>query len=194
MRCLTLSDSSSSSLWRQAARDDFFNAEAGSEGSRDVDCVLSSGEVLQLLEEKGLSLAAVGGSEPDREPDFSGLSDDGTQLCYASPGGSGGHAEYVFRAAVRHQRKVRTQLLPVLEPGASSAWARVRLALIHSKAVWRRDLTRSCPPFPRAPQAAELFGIELASPLEWKAGRNADIAELILERDGQTLLKCAAAP
>ena len=53
---------------------------------------------------------------------------------------------------------------------------------------------RSWPPFPRAPQAAELFGIELASPLEWKAGRNADIAELILERDGQTLLKCAAAP
>lgn len=29
----------------EAARDDFFNASAGSEGTRDVDCVLSAGEV-----------------------------------------------------------------------------------------------------------------------------------------------------
>ena len=42
--------------------------------------------------------------------------------------------------------------------------------------------------------AMELFGIDVgASALEWKTGRNQDIAELVLERDVQVLLRFARA-
>ena len=37
----------------EAARDDFFNPAAGDSGCRDVDCVLSSGELLEMLEARG---------------------------------------------------------------------------------------------------------------------------------------------
>ena len=92
----------------EAARDDFFNPNAGASGCRDVDCVLSSGEVLQLLEQKGIAdLAAVAGCEPDVEPPLSGLvpgapSEGGApSFAYAAPGASGGAAEFVFRAAAK---------------------------------------------------------------------------------------------
>jgi iron only hydrogenase large subunit-like protein len=90
----------------EAARDDFFNPSAGPSGTRDVDCVLSSGEVLQLLEQRGCAtLAAAPECQPDTEPPYSALlpgSDGGTRgFRYASPGASGGCADYVFRHAAK---------------------------------------------------------------------------------------------
>ncbi|KAL1511720.1 hypothetical protein AB1Y20_005008 [Prymnesium parvum] len=124
----------------EASRDDFFNGAAGEHGARDVDCVLSAGEVVQLIEEKAGALALVDGCEPDRQPDLSGLSEDGALFTYAAPGGAGGYAEFVFRAA-----------------------------------------------------AAELFGVQELGPLQWKAGRNADVAELTLEQNGVAVLRFARA-
>lgn len=94
----------------EASRDDFFNPSAGPNGTRDVDCVLSSAELLTLLESRGCqSLSAVPGCDPDVVPPYSGLSwsadaNDGGGVAgftYAAPGASGGTAEFVFRVAAK---------------------------------------------------------------------------------------------
>ena len=84
----------------EASRDDFFNPEAGAEGTRDVDCVLSSGEVVKLLEERGETLQATEAAtlEDAYDTGLCGLSASG-RVTYSAPGGSGGMAEHVFRAA-----------------------------------------------------------------------------------------------
>jgi iron only hydrogenase large subunit-like protein len=122
----------------EAARDDFFNPDAGSSGSRDVDCVLSTGEIVQLLEDKGLgSLAESADAPADAAPPLSGLTESGASLALASPGASGGAAEYVYRVAAR-----------------------------------------------------ELFGVELPpGPLPWVQGKNADLHELTLSHEGETVLR-----
>ena len=83
-------------------------AEAG--GARDVDCVISSAEVLTLLDERRVSLADVAAAPPDADPPLSGLSlggggdasgSGGPLLTYAAAGASGGHADFVFRHAAR---------------------------------------------------------------------------------------------
>ena len=69
----------------EASRDEFFNPDAGSEGTRDVDCVLSSAELLSLVDSRGVSsLAEVPGCEPDLDPPLSGLLLAGTH----APGGA----------------------------------------------------------------------------------------------------------
>ena len=83
-------------------------AEAG--GARDVDCVISSAEVLTLLDERQVALADVAAAPPDADPPLSGLSlggggdasgSGGPLLTYAAAGASGGHADFVFRHAAR---------------------------------------------------------------------------------------------
>jgi len=106
----------------EAARDDFFNPAAGPSGCRDVDCVLSSAEVLELLEARGHeSLAAVPALEPDVEPPFSALAAGGGSFTYAAPGASGGHADFVFRHAAR-------ELFGVSLPAGPLAWVAGRNA------------------------------------------------------------------
>nr|XP_035122268.1 cytosolic iron-sulfur assembly component 3 [Callithrix jacchus] len=78
----------------EASRPDFFNQ---AHQTRDVDCVLTTGEVLTLLEEEGVSL-------PDLEPVpldslCSGASAD--EPTSHRGGGSGGYLEHVFRHAAQ---------------------------------------------------------------------------------------------
>ncbi|NWW41872.1 NARFL factor, partial [Panurus biarmicus] len=66
----------------EASRPDFFNQEYQ---TRDVDCVITTGEVLKLLEQEGVSLADV-----DPAP-LDSIGHGG--------GGSGGYLEHIFRHA-----------------------------------------------------------------------------------------------
>ncbi|XP_076998400.1 cytosolic iron-sulfur assembly component 3 isoform X1 [Tamandua tetradactyla] len=78
----------------EASRPDFFNQE---HQTRDVDCVLTTGEVSRLLEEEGVSL-------PDLEPvplDALPSSVSAAEPTSHQGGGSGGYLEHVFRHAAR---------------------------------------------------------------------------------------------
>lgn len=81
----------------EASRDDFFDAAVGEHGSRDVDCVLASTEIVALLDEKAVTLDQLAPVEADVLPPFSSASEP--RVCVAAPGASGGGAEYVFRRA-----------------------------------------------------------------------------------------------
>ncbi|XP_028914478.1 cytosolic iron-sulfur assembly component 3 [Ornithorhynchus anatinus] len=78
----------------EASRPDFFDRECQ---TRDVDCVITTGEVVRLLEQEGVSLPDLDpapldptfGSGPDQEP----IGHRG--------GGAGGYLEHVFRHAAR---------------------------------------------------------------------------------------------
>ncbi|XP_020032656.1 cytosolic iron-sulfur assembly component 3 [Castor canadensis] len=80
----------------EASRPDFFNQKYQ---TRDVDCVLTTGEVFRLLEEEGVSLS-------DLEPaPLDGLSSSGS-VSVEEPtshrgGGSGGYLEHVFQHAAQ---------------------------------------------------------------------------------------------
>ena len=88
----------------EASRDDFFNSAAGPHGSRDVDCVLSSAELLQMATESGLESVGAAPLAPPDDGQLSSLvpaADGGFALAYATAGASGGHADFIFRAAAR---------------------------------------------------------------------------------------------
>ncbi|XP_029413597.1 cytosolic iron-sulfur assembly component 3 isoform X2 [Nannospalax galili] len=78
----------------EASRPDFFNQEYQ---TRDVDCVLTTGEVFRLLEEEGVLL-----SELEPVP-LDGLSSSisAEELTSHRGGGSGGYLEHVFRHAAQ---------------------------------------------------------------------------------------------
>ncbi|KAM5227517.1 cytosolic iron-sulfur assembly component 3 isoform 2-T2 [Ctenodactylus gundi] len=84
----------------EASRPDFFNQEYQ---TRDVDCVLTTGEICQLLEAEGLLLSelepapldSLSSSRPTEEP----TSHRG--------GGSGGYLEHVFRHAAQELFGIR---------------------------------------------------------------------------------------
>uniref|UniRef100_A0A2I3HF31 Cytosolic iron-sulfur assembly component 3 n=1 Tax=Nomascus leucogenys TaxID=61853 RepID=A0A2I3HF31_NOMLE len=77
----------------EASRPDFFNQE---HQTRDVDCVLTTGEVLRLLEEEGVSLPDLLTSPSGQ---YSGASAE--EPTSHRGGGSGGYLEHVFRHAAR---------------------------------------------------------------------------------------------
>ncbi|NXS32449.1 NARFL factor, partial [Pomatostomus ruficeps] len=77
----------------EASRPDFFNQE---HQTRDVDCVITTGEVLKLLEEEGVSLPDVDPSPLDNV--FGGGTEE---LRGHRGGGSGGYLEHIFRHAAR---------------------------------------------------------------------------------------------
>ncbi|XP_055991171.1 cytosolic iron-sulfur assembly component 3 [Sorex fumeus] len=78
----------------EASRPDFFRPE---QQSREVDCVITTGEVVRLLEEEGVSLSTL---EP--APLDSVCDDPGAQeITSHRGGGSGGYLEHVFRYAAR---------------------------------------------------------------------------------------------
>nr|BAC31620.1 unnamed protein product [Mus musculus] len=78
----------------EASRPDFFNQEYQ---TRDVDCVLTTGEVFRLLEEEGVSLTEL---EP---APLDGLTSSVSAEEPSSHrgGGSGGYLEHVFRHAAQ---------------------------------------------------------------------------------------------
>ncbi|NXG66497.1 NARFL factor, partial [Hemiprocne comata] len=78
----------------EASRPDFFNQEYQ---TREVDCVITTGEVLKLLEQEGVSL-----SEVDPAPlDSMFGSAAGEELTSHSGGGSGGYLEHIYKYAAK---------------------------------------------------------------------------------------------
>ncbi|NWS89413.1 NARFL factor, partial [Toxostoma redivivum] len=77
----------------EASRPDFFNQEYQ---TRDVDCVITTGEVLKLLEQEGVSLPDV-----DPAPLDTLLGGAAEELSTHAGGGSGGYLEHIFRHAAQ---------------------------------------------------------------------------------------------
>ncbi|NWV22886.1 NARFL factor, partial [Origma solitaria] len=78
----------------EASRPDFFNQEYQ---TRDVDCVITTGEVLKLLEQEGVSLSDV-----DPAPLDTMLSSAAAEELSTHPGGgSGGYLEHIYRHAAK---------------------------------------------------------------------------------------------
>ncbi|XP_048188420.1 cytosolic iron-sulfur assembly component 3 isoform X2 [Perognathus longimembris pacificus] len=77
----------------EASRPDFLSQQYQ---ARDVDCVLTTGEVFQMLEEEGVSLSELKPAPLDGLT--SSTSDEPTSH---RGGGSGGYLEHVFRYAAR---------------------------------------------------------------------------------------------
>nr|KAF6440129.1 cytosolic iron-sulfur assembly component 3 [Rousettus aegyptiacus] len=84
----------------EASRPDFFNQE---QQTRDVDCVVTTGEVFKLLEEEGVSLSELEPAPLDGLlvllPRYSSVSTQ--EPTSHRGGGSGGYLEHVFRHAAR---------------------------------------------------------------------------------------------
>ncbi|NWJ05611.1 NARFL factor, partial [Crypturellus undulatus] len=78
----------------EASRPDFFNQEYQ---TRDVDCVITTGEVLRLLEQEGISLSDVDPAPLDTMFSCSGEE----ELTGHSGGGSGGYLEHVYKYAAK---------------------------------------------------------------------------------------------
>ncbi|NXE13459.1 NARFL factor, partial [Lophotis ruficrista] len=78
----------------EASRPDFFNQEYQ---TRDVDCVITTGEVLKLLEQEGVSLSDVDPAPLDTM--FSSAAEE--ELTSHSGGGSGGYLEHIYKYAAK---------------------------------------------------------------------------------------------
>ncbi|XP_030068667.1 cytosolic iron-sulfur assembly component 3 [Microcaecilia unicolor] len=78
----------------EASRPDFFIKESD---TREVDCVITTGEVLRMLEEEGVSLSDVAPASLDSI--FNVALEQ--QLQSHSGGGSGGYLEHIFRHAAK---------------------------------------------------------------------------------------------
>ncbi|KFP72721.1 Cytosolic Fe-S cluster assembly factor NARFL, partial [Acanthisitta chloris] len=78
----------------EASRPDFFNQEYQ---TRDVDCVITTGEVLKLLEQEGVSLPDVAPASLDTM--FRNAAAE--ELSTHSGGGSGGYLEHIYKHAAK---------------------------------------------------------------------------------------------
>uniref|UniRef100_A0A8D0GGU0 Cytosolic iron-sulfur assembly component 3 n=1 Tax=Sphenodon punctatus TaxID=8508 RepID=A0A8D0GGU0_SPHPU len=78
----------------EASRSDFFNPEYQ---TREVDCVITTGEVLRLLEQEGVALSDVAPAPLDTM--FSSVSEE--ELLSHSGGGSGGYLEHIYKYAAK---------------------------------------------------------------------------------------------
>ncbi|XP_025909830.1 cytosolic Fe-S cluster assembly factor NARFL [Nothoprocta perdicaria] len=78
----------------EASRPDFFSQEYQ---ARDVDCVITTGEVLRLLEQEGISLPDVDPAPLDTM--FSCIREE--ELTSHSGGGSGGYLEHIYKYAAK---------------------------------------------------------------------------------------------
>nr|XP_033819391.1 cytosolic iron-sulfur assembly component 3 [Geotrypetes seraphini] len=78
----------------EASRPDFFIKESE---TREVDCVITTGEVLRMLEEEGVSLSDVAPASLDSI--FNVALEQ--ELQSHSGGGSGGYLEHIFRHAAK---------------------------------------------------------------------------------------------
>jgi len=121
----------------EASRPDF---HVDADGTREVDCVITTGELVKLMEEKKCDLASY--TDRERLDEFSAYGgEELKQLTHVGGvGSSGGYLDHIFRYA-----------------------------------------------------AKELFGEDITGPLQMKVGRNADVQEISLEKDGKTVLCFALA-
>ncbi|XP_065706611.1 cytosolic iron-sulfur assembly component 3 isoform X1 [Patagioenas fasciata] len=78
----------------EASRPDFFNQEYQ---TRDVDCVITTGEVLKLLEQEGVSLSDVDPAALDTM--FGSTAEE--ELTGHAGGGSGGYLEHIYKYAAK---------------------------------------------------------------------------------------------
>uniref|UniRef100_G1N1M8 Iron hydrogenase small subunit domain-containing protein n=1 Tax=Meleagris gallopavo TaxID=9103 RepID=G1N1M8_MELGA len=78
----------------EASRPDFFNQEYQ---TRDVDCVITTGEVLKLLEQEKVSLSDVAPAPLDTM--FNSATEE--ELTGHSGGGSGGYLEHIYKYAAK---------------------------------------------------------------------------------------------
>eukprot|EP01117_Protostelium_nocturnum_P014069 TRINITY_DN5315_c0_g1_i2.p1 TRINITY_DN5315_c0_g1~~TRINITY_DN5315_c0_g1_i2.p1 ORF type:complete len:485 (-),score=169.56 TRINITY_DN5315_c0_g1_i2:14-1468(-) len=78
----------------EASRDDFYNDILS---TRDVDCVLSSGEILDIIHEKGIDFKSLEESPLDQL--FTNV--DKEERLFGMSGGSGGYLEYIFKTAAK---------------------------------------------------------------------------------------------
>ncbi|NXX54698.1 NARFL factor, partial [Scopus umbretta] len=88
----------------EASRPDFFNQEYQ---TRDVDCVITTGEVLKLLEQEGVSLSDVDPAPLDTM--FSSAVEE--ELTSHSGGGSGGYLEHVYKYAAKELFGIRVDTI-----------------------------------------------------------------------------------
>ncbi|XP_075035381.1 cytosolic iron-sulfur assembly component 3 [Mixophyes fleayi] len=78
----------------EASRPDFFSEEYE---TRDVDCVITTGEVLRMLEQEGISLSDVNLCPLDTQ--FSSVAED--KPLGHEGGGSGGYLEHIYKYAAQ---------------------------------------------------------------------------------------------
>ncbi|CAH9121646.1 unnamed protein product [Cuscuta epithymum] len=82
----------------EASRDDFvFNVDGDGEEITEVDSVLTTGEVLELIQSKGIEFNAL--EESPLDTLLTNIDDEGH--LYGVPGSSGGYAETIFRYAAK---------------------------------------------------------------------------------------------
>ncbi|XP_025987991.1 probable cytosolic Fe-S cluster assembly factor AGAP009023 isoform X2 [Solenopsis invicta] len=82
----------------EASREDFYNQQRK---MRDVDCVITSIELEQMLNEDGLILNEI--DEGEIKQPFGSYSEEiGTKLWGHSGSGSGGYADFIFRYAAKN--------------------------------------------------------------------------------------------
>ncbi|XP_029433424.1 cytosolic iron-sulfur assembly component 3 [Rhinatrema bivittatum] len=86
----------------EASRPDFYIKEFE---TREVDCVITTGEVLRMLEEEAVSLPDVAPAPLDAV--FSNALEE--QLLSHSGGGSGGYLEHIFRYAAKELFAVQVE-------------------------------------------------------------------------------------
>ncbi|XP_066496704.1 cytosolic iron-sulfur assembly component 3 [Tiliqua scincoides] len=86
----------------EASRPDFFNQN---HQTREVDCVITTGEVLKLLEHEGVVLSEVDPAPLDSM--FSILSEE--HLLGHSGGGSGGYLEHIYKYAAKELFGIRVE-------------------------------------------------------------------------------------
>ncbi len=85
----------------EASRKDFLEELSN---SREVDCVLTPGEIVEMMEEKGVAWDSLSpGTMDSMEALFVGSSADGARLlgAVAQNNGSGGYTEHIFRHAAK---------------------------------------------------------------------------------------------
>ncbi|EFN74344.1 Nuclear prelamin A recognition factor-like protein [Camponotus floridanus] len=82
----------------EASREDFYNQQ---KGTRDVDCVITSIELEQMLNEDGLVLNEIDEGEI-KQPFGSYNKENENRLWGHSGSGSGGYADFIFRYAAKN--------------------------------------------------------------------------------------------
>ncbi|XP_066588249.1 probable cytosolic Fe-S cluster assembly factor AGAP009023 isoform X2 [Prorops nasuta] len=82
----------------EASRDDFYNKERG---AKDVDCVITTVEIQQMLNEKNIALNDI--YEANLKKPFGSYSNTIDNTLWGHSGsGSGGYADFIFRYAARN--------------------------------------------------------------------------------------------
>ncbi|EZA50159.1 probable cytosolic Fe-S cluster assembly factor CPIJ010948 [Ooceraea biroi] len=104
----------------EASREDFYNQQ---KSTRDVDCVITSIELEQMLNEKGLALDEI--DEGKIEQPFGSYSEKIDNKLWGHDGsGSGGYANFIFRYAARNlfdQENVTVDFMNLRNPDFQEA-------------------------------------------------------------------------